>query len=191
MRRNPYSVILFDEIEKAHRNVFNLFLQILDDGRLTDAKGRTVDFKNTLIIFTSNLLADEFKSEKDGKSAFLDNEKVLREKLTAFFRPEFLNRLDDIIPFHALTKSDIGEILELQISAIQARLKENQNIVLKLSQKAKDYLIETGFDSDFGARPLKRAIERELLNPLALQLLDGKIKEKVDVDFINGKLQFV
>jgi len=191
VRRNPYSVILFDEIEKAHRNVFNLFLQILDDGRLTDAKGRTVDFKNTLIIFTSNLLADEFKSEKDGKSAFLDNEKVLREKLTAFFRPEFLNRLDDIIPFHALTKSDIGEILELQISAIQARLKENQNIVLKLSQKAKDYLIETGFDSDFGARPLKRAIERELLNPLALQLLDGKIKEKVDVDFINGKLQFV
>ncbi len=165
VRRKPYSVLLFDEVEKAHRDVFNMFLQILDDGRLTDSKGRVVDFKNTIIIFTSNLLAEEFKSEKK-----LD-EKFLREKLTKFFRPEFLNRLDDFIPFHALSKENIKDILELQLTSIKAKLKENQNITLSLTNKVKEHLINVGFDPDFGARPLKRAIERELLNPLAINLL--------------------
>ncbi len=184
VRRKPYSVLLFDEVEKAHPDVFNIFLQILDDGRLTDSKGRTVDFKNTIIIFTSNLLADEFKKDK------IPDEKELREKLTKFFRPEFLNRLDDFIPFHALTKSDIKQILELQLKSIQAKLKENQGITLEVSEKAKEHLINIGFDPDFGARPLKRAIERELLNPLALELLDGRIKGNVKVDLEKGKIIF-
>ncbi|MDH3324322.1 MAG: AAA family ATPase, partial [Candidatus Peregrinibacteria bacterium] len=165
VRRNPYSVLLFDEIEKANRDVFNLFLQILDDGHLTDAKGRKVNFKNTIIIFTSNLLADEFAKSK------LPEEKELREKLVQFFRPEFLNRLDDLIPFHALTQKNISEILDLELAKITARLKANQNIELDISAKAKEFLSKIGFDPDFGARPLKRAIERELLNPLALKLL--------------------
>ncbi len=184
VRRNPYSVILFDEIEKAHRDVFNLFLQILDDGRLTDAKGRTVDFKNTLIIFTSNLLSKEFK---DGKEIA---EKVLREKLTTYFRPEFLNRLDDIIPFHALTKENIREILELELTKIINRLSVNQGIKLEITDKAKEYLAKIGFDPDFGARPLKRAIEREMLNPLALKLLDGSVQGKITVDENKGELVF-
>ncbi len=176
VRRKPYSVLLFDEVEKAHPDVFNMFLQILDDGRLTDSKGRIVNFKNTIIIFTSNLLAKEFQSTKNF------DEKSLREKLTKFFRPEFLNRLDDFIPFHALSKENIRDILELQLVTIKKKLKENQGIILTLSEKVKDHLINIGFDPDFGARPLKRAIERELLNPLALQLLDGKIKKEVKVD---------
>jgi ATP-dependent Clp protease ATP-binding subunit ClpB len=184
VRRNPYSVILFDEIEKAHRDVFNLFLQILDDGRLTDAKGRTVDFKNTLIIFTSNLLSEEFK---DGKEIA---EKVLREKLTTYFRPEFLNRLDDIIPFYALTKENIREILELELTKIINRLSVNQGIKLEITDKAKEYLAKIGFDPDFGARPLKRAIEREMLNPLALKLLDGSVQGKITVDENKGELVF-
>lgn len=200
VRRKPYSVLLFDEVEKAHPDVFNIFLQILDDGRLTDSKGQTVDFKNTIIIFTSNLLADEFRKdtprrvstdpETENSSSLLQDEKKLREKLTQFFRPEFLNRLDDFIPFHALSKSDIGKILELQLKSVKSKLKENQDITLELTDKAKDHLIEIGFDPDFGARPLKRAIERELLNPLALQLLDGTIAGDVKVDVVKGKVVF-
>ncbi len=184
VRRNPYSVILFDEIEKAHRDVFNLFLQILDDGRLTDAKGRTVDFKNTLIIFTSNLLSDEFKAGKDIE------EKILREKLTKFFRPEFLNRLDDIIPFHALTKENIREILDLELNKVISRLQKNQGIKLNITEKAKEFLANVGFDPDFGARPLKRAVERELLNPLSLKVLDGSAKEEITVDAGKNGLVF-
>jgi len=187
VRRRPYSVLLFDEIEKAHRDVFNIFLQILDDGHATDSKGRKVNFKNTLIIFTSNLLADEFEQES------LPSEKELREKLVAFFRPEFLNRLDDMIPFHALRKIDIEAILELQLSAVIKKLKKNQNIDLSVSDKAKSYLAETGFDPAFGARPLKRAIERELLNPLALKILEvgDKKASTIKVDIKDGALEFI
>ena len=186
VRRRPYSVLLFDEIEKAHRDVFNIFLQILDDGHATDNKGRKVNFKNTLIIFTSNLLADEFQQES------LPSEKELREKLVQFFRPEFLNRLDDMIPFHALRKVDIEAILELQLSAITRKLKKNQNIDLSVSDKVKSHLAKVGFDPAFGARPLKRAIERELLNPLALKLLE-KENEKISIikaDLKNDLIEF-
>ena len=183
----PVIVPRFDEIEKAHRDVFNIFLQILDDGHATDSKGRKVNFKNTLIIFTSNLLADEFEQEA------LPSEKILREKLVQFFRPEFLNRLDDMIPFHALRKIDIEAILELQLSAVIKKLKKNQNIDLSVSDKAKSYLAETGFDPAFGARPLKRAIERELLNPLALKILESGNKKTstIQVDMKNGALEFI
>ncbi len=170
VRRNPYSVVLFDEIEKAHPDVFNLFLQILDDGHLTDSKGRKVNFKNTIIIFTSNLLSEEFKGGKT-----LD-EKALREKLTTYFRPEFLNRLNDLIPFHALSDKDVRQILELELAKIMSRLQVNQNITLEISDDAKDHLAKLGFDPDFGARPLKRVVERELLNPLALRVLEGGLK---------------
>lgn len=186
VRRRPYSVLLFDEIEKAHRDVFNIFLQILDDGHATDSKGRKVNFKNTLIIFTSNLLADEFQQES------LPSEKELREKLVQFFRPEFLNRLDDMIPFHSLRKVDIEAILKLQLSAITKKLKKNQNIDLFVSNKVKSHLAKVGFDPAFGARPLKRAIERELLNPLALKLLEkgnGNIS-KIKADLKNDIIEF-
>jgi len=184
IRRNPYSVVLFDEIEKAHRDIFNIFLQILDDGRLTDSKGRTVDFKNTIIIFTSNLLAELFKSEKN------PDEKSLREKLTVHFRPEFLNRLDDLIPFHALNEENVREILNLELAKISTRLKTNQNIDLKVSDATREHLAKIGFDPDFGARPLKRAIERELLNPLATQILEGGVSGKVEVDFEKNEIVF-
>ena len=186
VRRRPYSVLLFDEIEKAHRDVFNIFLQILDDGHATDSKGRKVNFKNTLIIFTSNLLSDEFNE------ASLPTEKELREKLIHFFRPEFLNRLDDMILFHALRKTDIEAILELQLAIVIKKLRKNQNVDLTITEKVKEYLAEIGFDPAFGARPLKRSIERELLNPLALKLLglgDKKLS-KIKVDIKNGKLNF-
>ena len=181
IRRNPYAVLLFDEVEKAHRDVFNLFLQILDEGHLTDSKGRKVNFKNTIIIATSNLLAGEISDKSD---------KEIREKLQSFFRPEFLNRLDDIISFEALTKENISAIFDLQISAIADRLKETQGIELEIKPAAKEFLINAGFDADFGARPLKRAIEKELLNPLALQILEWGTnpQKKVVVNAEKGEL---
>jgi len=182
VRRNPYSVILFDEIEKAHASIFNIFLQILDDGRLTDAKGRTVDFRNTLIIFTSNLLSEEFKA-KDSLG-----EKEIREKLGQYFRPEFLNRLDDLIPFHALTKDNIKQILELELNKVTLRLEQNQGIKLGITDKVKEYLAEAGFDPDFGARPLKRCIERELLNNLAIYLLENSTAKQITIDMKKGKI---
>ena len=181
VRRRPYSVLLFDEIEKAHRDVFNVFLQILDDGHVTDSKGRKVNFKNTIIIFTSNLLADLFTEEA------MPPEKKMREELTQFFRPEFLNRLDEIVGFHPLGKTHIHQILDLQLASLVKRLQANQGITLELADSAKDYLAETGFDSAFGARPLKRAIERELLNPLALKLLEVGDKQGMKIKVEGGK----
>ncbi len=174
IRRKPYAVLLFDEIEKAHPDVFNLFLQILDDGHLTDSKGRKVNFKNSLIIFTSNLLAEEFKI---GNKI---DEKNLKEKLIKYFRPEFLNRLDEIIPFHSLDKKHIESILELHLRKIEKKLSKNQGLKLEIDKKVKELLVEKGFDQAFGARPLRRAIERELLNPLALFLLD-KNNQKIHI----------
>lgn len=195
IRRKPYSVVLFDEIEKAHRDVFNIFLQILDDGHITDSKGRKVNFKNTLIIFTSNLLADEFSKasppDKGDLGGSLPTEKFLRNKLIEEgLRPEFLNRLDDIIPFHQMTKDNVLKILDLQLNTISVRLKETQNIDLRIEKSAKDFLATEGFDPAFGARPLKRAIEKYLLNPLALKVLEGNIHEKVKVKAGKDGLEF-
>ena len=196
IRRRPYSVILFDEIEKAHPEVFNILLQILDDGRLTDAKGRLVNFKNTIIIMTSNLGSDiiieEFnKARKEKKKVDMKKlkEKVL-EVLKARFRPEFLNRFDEIIVFEALSQEDIAKIIDLQIQKINNRLKE-KNISLRLTDKAKKFLAEKGYDPAYGARPLKRAIQKYVLDKLALLMIEGKIKSgEVVVDVKNGKIIF-
>jgi ATP-dependent Clp protease ATP-binding subunit ClpB len=171
IRRRPYAVVLFDEIEKAHPDVFNVLLQILDDGRLTDAKGRTVDFKNTVLIMTSNLGSREIQeAEGDEKQA---REAVLQE-LRANFKPEFLNRIDDIVIFHQLSREQIGQIIEVQLERLRAMLAE-RNIQLVLDDSARQLLAREGYDPNYGARPLKRAIQTLLQNPLALRLLSGEI----------------
>jgi len=186
VRRHPYTVILFDEIEKAHPEVFNILLQILDDGRLTDAKGRTVDFKNTVIIMTSNLGSDVItKYNDDQQQLSIEIAKVLKQ----FFRPEFLNRIDDIIIFKPLTKKDTEHIVERQVQLVTERLQK-KNISLQLSKAVIDHLASAGYDPIFGARPLKRLIQHEILDELSLQLIEGKVKEgdQVFVDYKSGKV---
>lgn len=183
IRRRPYAVILLDEIEKAHPEVFNLLLQILDDGRLTDGSGRTVSFKNTVIIMTSNIGAEiiqhhgsiGFKPPDKGAS-FAEVKKRLFEEVNRFFRPEFLNRIDDIIVFNPLSKEDIKRIVDIELEPLYKKL-EQRGVRLQVSKEAKDYLAEKGFDIHFGARPLKRAIQKYLQDPLALKILDGSLKE--------------
>jgi ATP-dependent Clp protease ATP-binding subunit ClpB len=182
IKRRPYSIVLLDEIEKAHPDVFNVLLQILDDGRLTDGKGRTVDFRNTIIIMTSNLGSQVIKEFS------LDYETMEREVkkiLESSFRPEFLNRIDEIVLFKALTKEALLKIVDIQLSQLRKRLEERK-ITLELSQKAKELLAERGYDPVYGARPLKREIQQEIQNPLALQLLEGSYQEgdtiRIDVD---------
>ncbi|MDQ5985545.1 MAG: Chaperone protein ClpB 1 [Syntrophus sp. SKADARSKE-3] len=169
VRRRPYAVLLFDEIEKAHPDVFNILLQILDDGRLTDGHGRTVDFKNTIIIMTSNVGGQWLQD-----ISLDEEEKRLRtlETLRGTFKPEFLNRIDDIITFHSLTIEHIDKIIDLQIALIQKRL-EDRKLSVELTQEAKDYIARTGYSPIYGARPLKRALQKMLLDPLALKILDG------------------
>ncbi|NMB53998.1 MAG: ATP-dependent chaperone ClpB [Leptolinea sp.] len=186
VRRRPYSVILFDEIEKAHSEVFNVLLQLLDDGRLTDGQGRTVDFRNTVVIMTSNL----------GGELWLDREKpIQRDEITrvlqAHFRPEFLNRIDEIVVFHALTREDIAEIVGIQLKRV-AQLLAEKGFGLEVTPAARLWLGETGYDPDFGARPLKRAIQRELQDPLALKILAGDFKqgETIFVDRSGDTLTF-
>jgi ATP-dependent Clp protease ATP-binding subunit ClpB len=168
VRRHPYSVVLFDEIEKAHPEVFNVLLQLLDDGRLTDGQGRTVDFRNTLVIMTSNLGAELWLSGKP-----VDRDQIMGI-LERQFRPEFLNRIDEIIVFHSLTKEDLREIVKIQLTRVDA-LMHDRDIKLDFTPAALDYLAEIGWDPDFGARPLKRAIQREVQDPLAMKLLSGEI----------------
>jgi ATP-dependent Clp protease ATP-binding subunit ClpB len=179
VRRRPYSVVLFDEIEKAHHDVFNVLLQVLDDGRLTDGQGRTVDFKNTIVIMTSNIgspIIQEFYAGKHGSvKDEAELERVVKMELKANFRPEFLNRVDDIIIFHSLNEAQIGEIVDLQLATVAKRLTE-QKVTLQLTPGAKKLIVKEGYDPQFGARPLKRAIQDLLLNPLATKLLDGEIK---------------
>lgn len=171
VRRRPYSVVLFDEIEKAHTDVFNVLLQILDDGRLTDSKGRTVDFKNTVLIMTSNLGSREIQAaEGDEKQV---REAVLQE-LRAHFKPEFLNRIDDVVIFHQLSREQIGEIIDVQLERLRTMLQE-RNINLILDASAKELLMREGYDPSYGARPLKRAIQTLIQNPLAVKLLQGEI----------------
>lgn len=188
IRRRPYSVILFDEIEKAHPDVFNILLQILDDGRLTDGKGRTVDFKNTIIIMTSNIGSQFIQEIQDPE----EMERRVTEALRAHFRPEFLNRVDEVIIFHALTREHLTRIVDIQLGYLRNRLAEH-GFALEVTDRAKAWIAEVGYDPNFGARPLKRAIQRHLEDPLALKVLEGAFKEGdtivADVDE-NGRVQF-
>ncbi len=174
IRRNPYSVILFDEIEKAHPDVFNVLLQLLDDGRLTDSQGHTVDFKNTIVIMTSNL-GNQFLGERDELSVEEISDRM-RASLRSFFRPEFLNRVDEIIVFHFLSRDDILKIVDVQIDDLNERLAERK-LKLELSGEARELLAERGYDPDFGARPLKRLLQRSLLDPLAKLVIEGEVEE--------------
>ena len=198
IRRKPYSVVLFDEIEKAHPDVFNMMLQILEDGRLTDSKGRTVDFRNTIIIMTSNVGATEIKKQhklgfEDGgdEGRYRDMKETLTEALKQQFKPEFLNRVDDIIVFHHLKKEDIGKIAGILLDNLNQRLKERE-ISLKLTDGALNYLIEKGYDEEYGARPLRRVIQRQLEDRLSEELLKGEIKygQTVTVDCAGEELSF-
>ncbi|MFA6378257.1 MAG: ATP-dependent chaperone ClpB [Candidatus Omnitrophota bacterium] len=184
VRRRPYAVILLDEIEKAHRDVFNTLLQILDDGRLTDGQGRVVNFKNTIVIMTSNLGGDLIAELTDKKEI----EKKIQEVLKVSFRPEFLNRVDEIAIFSQLKPEDIRKIVDIQISYLQKRLEEKQ-ITIELSDKAKEVLSKAGYDVVYGARPLKRVIQRMVQDPVAMKILAGEIKpkQKVSVDVRKGK----
>ena len=183
VRRKPYSVVLFDEIEKAHQDVFNILLQVLDDGRLTDSKGRVVNFKNTIIIMTSNLTKDQLY----GKAPILDGNGMVKPPI----RPEFLNRIDEIINFSQLTKEQISDIVRLQMKRV-AKMLQSQGFTLNVTDAAVATLAEAGFDPDFGARPVKRAIQRDVLNALSKQLLAGTVsKDKpIIVDSNNGEIVF-
>ncbi len=171
VRRRPYSVVLFDEIEKAHSDVFNVLLQILDDGRLTDSKGRTVDFKNTVLIMTSNLGSREIQAAEGDEEQV--REAVLQE-LRLNFKPEFLNRVDDVVIFHQLSREQIGAIIDVQLERLRAMLAE-RNLTLVLDPSARELLMREGYDPSYGARPLKRAIQSYIQNPLAVKLLQGEI----------------
>ena len=187
VRRKPYSVVLFDEIEKAHPDVFNVLLQVLDDGRITDGQGRTVDFKNTVIIMTSNI-GSQYITEEESKEA---RRRLISDALRAHFRPEFLNRVDEIIIFDRLTEDDLRKIVEIQLQRLSKRL-DQQKIMLKLSDSAKELLAREGYDPVYGARPLRRAIQREILDPLSIDILEGKVREgqTVRVDAEDGALSF-
>jgi ATP-dependent Clp protease ATP-binding subunit ClpB len=202
VRRHPYSVILFDEIEKAHPEVFNALLQILDDGRLTDAKGRIVNFKNTIIIMTSNIGSDVildlshggnlgFKEDNDEKVDEAAMRERVSEMLRERFKPEFLNRVDEIVTFHSLSEHQLIKIVDLQLDKVAERLGA-RHIKIFVSDKAKKFLAKKGFDPVFGARPLKRVIQNLILNPLSLQIIEGKIKEDkaIKIDIIGDKVSF-
>ena len=179
VRRRPYQVILFDEVEKAHPDVFNILLQVLDDGRLTDGQGRTVDFRNTLIVLTSNLGSDVLANQPDGETTDMVQAQVM-EVVRAHFRPEFLNRLDEIVLFSRLQKKDMARIVDIQIARLQSLLTD-RNIVIKLDDLAHQWLANEGYDPVYGARPLKRVVQRSLQNPLAELLLEGAIHDGEEV----------
>jgi ATP-dependent Clp protease ATP-binding subunit ClpB len=187
IRRRPYSVILLDEIEKAHQDVFNILLQIMDDGRLTDGQGRTVDFKNAVLIMTSNVGSQFIAAEKVEEKA----REQVEEALTQTFPPEFLNRVDDVVIFHRLTKEDLAKIVDLQVEQLAARVSE-KGLEIELTDKARELLGNLGFDPTYGARPLKRVIQKQLIDKLALRLLEGEFSEgdTIRVDAKKGELSF-
>jgi ATP-dependent Clp protease ATP-binding subunit ClpB len=173
VRRKPYSVILLDEIEKAHPDVFNVLLQVFDDARLTDGKGRTVDFKNTVIIMTSNIASQQIQQITEEKGEDWEIEAHVKEALKVVFKPEFLNRVDEVIVFRTLTTSDLKKIVDIQLQYLAQRLRERK-IEVQFTDSAKELIMEEGYDATFGARPLKRVIQQRLENPLASELLAGK-----------------
>jgi ATP-dependent Clp protease ATP-binding subunit ClpB len=197
VRRRPYSVILLDEVEKAHPDVFNILLQVLDDGRLTDGQGRTVDFRNTVIVMTSNLGSQQIQEiassgiDEDSPEAYTQMKAAVMGVVQAHFRPEFINRLDEIVVFHPLDKAQIREIARLQTQYLAKRLNERQ-IDIEISDGALALLGNVGFDPVYGARPLKRAIQAQLENPLAQKILAGEFAggDTVRVDAAAGKLVF-
>jgi ATP-dependent Clp protease ATP-binding subunit ClpB len=189
VRRRPYSVVLFDEIEKAHADVFNMLLQLLDDGRLTDGHGRTVDFRNTVVIMTSNIASQLILGYRGEDYEKMKDECL--EVLRRSFRPEFLNRVDEIVVFHPLAREQLRQIVEIQLARLRKRLEERK-IELELTDKARDYLAEHGYDPSFGARPLKRLIQRELETALGRKLLVGEVRDnsRVKVDANARGLDF-
>jgi len=195
VRRRPYSVILFDEIEKAHTDVFNVLLQILDDGRLTDGHGRTVDFKNAVVIMTSNVGSQLILAYRGGDDpeSFQQMRSEVLSALRQQFRPEFLNRVDEIVVFHSLSREHLKEIVEIQLERLRARLAE-RHITLQLTEPAREHLAAVGYDPSYGARPLKRVIQKELETPLGRSLLKGDIKDGqtviVDYDRARSELTF-
>ena len=199
VRTHPYSVILFDEIEKAHPDVFNILLQVLDDGRITDSQGRTVDFSNTVIIMTSNAGAKAimepkklgFAVKEDAKGDYERMKQNVMEEVKLIFRPEFINRIDEIIVFHPLNKNDMKQILTLQCKEFTNRLKEQMQIVLTLRDSAKNLIIEKGTDVKYGARPLRRALQTELEDKLAEAILSGKIKAGMQVEAGVSKKEII
>jgi ATP-dependent Clp protease ATP-binding subunit ClpB len=194
IRRRPYAVVLFDEIEKAHPDVFNVLLQVLDDGRLTDSKGRTVDFKNTVLIMTSNIGASQLATSwADGEDGFDEAKVRVMDELRKHFRPEFLNRVDDVVVFHPLGESQLTHIVDLRLKDLQTML-DARKITLTLTDKAREAIFKAGYDRAYGARPLKRAIQRLVQDPLALRILDGSVLhgDKLNIDATkDGKLEFV
>jgi ATP-dependent Clp protease ATP-binding subunit ClpB len=177
VRRKPYSVVLFDEIEKAHPDVFNILLQVLDDGRLTDGHGRTVNFRNTVIIMTSNI-GSQFILEMRGadEASYQRMREQVLDALRRQFRPEFLNRVDEVVVFRALTEAELGQIVEIQLEGLRRRLDERR-VSLVITDAAKDYLARAGYDPIFGARPLKRVIQREVETPVARLIIAGKLAD--------------
>ena len=201
VRRNPYSVLLFDEIEKAHPDVFNILLQVLDDGHITDAHGRKVDFKQTIIIMTSNAGAQAivepkqlgFVSQRDEKKDYEKMKTGVMEEVRRLFKPEFLNRIDEIMVFHTLNKEEIRKIVILLLKSLEKRCREQMDIQLKVTNSAVDYIAEAGFDAKYGARPLRRAIQSKIEDRLANELLDGKIRrgDTVQVQYRNDAIRFI
>jgi ATP-dependent Clp protease ATP-binding subunit ClpB len=190
VRRKPYSVVLLDEVEKAHPEVFNVLLQVLDDGRLTDGQGRTVDFRNAVIVMTSNL-GSQLIQELAGEENYADMKAAVMTVVQKEFRPEFLNRIDEVVVFHPLQKAQIREIARIQTEQLRARLRE-RDLELEISDAALDKLAEAGFDPVYGARPLKRAIQAQVENPLARRILQGEFGpgQKIVVDAKKGELEF-
>lgn len=195
MRRKPYSVVLLDEIEKAHPEVFNVLLQVLDEGRLTDSKGRTVDFKNTIIIMTSNLgsqvirekVAADFRDNGNWDEVFVELKQELFRVLQQTIRPEFLNRIDDIIVFKPLSGSDIRRIVTLQLRGVEEMLQK-RGIVIEVTDEAKDLLARLGYDPTYGARPLKRVIQKHVVNTLSQKILQGEFESGDSVEIgVDGK----
>jgi ATP-dependent Clp protease ATP-binding subunit ClpC len=187
VRRRPYSVILFDEVEKAHHDVFNMLLQIMEEGKLTDSFGRHIDFRNTIVIMTSNIGASIIKNQSSlgfrqtsAERSHQEMRKELLEEVDQHFRPEFLNRLDEIIVFHSLDRGDLRQIIDIEVRYVQERMK-TQGIHLTLSDEARDHLIEKGYNPDFGARPLRRAIEQFIEDPLAEEVLRGGLTGKTSL----------
>ena len=194
VRRNPYSVILFDEIEKAHPDVFNVLLQILDDGVVTDSSGRKVDFKNTIIIMTSNAGAENivspknlgFNTSKDPEQDYKNMKNKVMDEVKRIFKPEFLNRIDEMIVFHMLTKENVARIVDIMMNSINKRIKEQLNITIELSDAAKSYIVDAGYDEKYGARPLKRALQQKVEDEIAEQILEGRIKSS-DIVYVDKK----